>query len=172
MLESLELFSPAGSLAEGVLLQDIQVAPAEAPAVIRRCTIRAGHDGVHIASKFASCSGVRIEENLVQQGERGIWVGGTVRRVQVTGNRVLDCLYADLQIENLHPTAGQILMANNTAGRGNVGFRYWLDQGADDPVLGQAEVRNNLLFGTTVYDMGFERPNADIRPGSETGLFG
>jgi hypothetical protein len=157
VLDELDLFSPLKARAMGVVLENINVSPTESPALVRRCAIRVGIDGVHVFGKVSGCSGVRVEQNVVQGGNRGIWVGGKVRRVQVTSNRALDCAESGLQVENLAPTSGHILIANNTALRAEACFRFWLDEGANDPQDRQVEFRNNLLFNAALYDMGFVR---------------
>src|SRR5262249_16316815 len=156
MLEELDLFSPVNVRAMGVVLENIAVSPIESPLCVRRCTIRVGYDGVHVVGKPSGCSGVRVEQNDVQAG-RGIWVGGNVRRIQVTANRILGCEQSGLQLENIHPTSGQLLFANNTASAGETGFRFWLDEGSNGPQARQAEVRNNLVSNATVCDMSFVR---------------
>jgi nitrous oxidase accessory protein NosD len=156
LLEELDLFSPAKVGAPGMFLEGITISPTEPPVLVRRCTFCVGFDAVHVAGKVTVCSGVRVEQNVVQ-ALRGIWVGGKVRRVQVTGNRILNCIQSGLQVENLHPTAGQILLANNTVSGGRSGFRLWLGERAADLQAEQVELRNNLLINATLQDMAFLR---------------
>jgi hypothetical protein len=93
----------------------------------------------------APCRSVALRNNDIHDCTQGIVVVGAARRLQIVGNRIQSTSLCAMQLENLLPGAGKILIANNTAVDANPAFRLW-----DDSVKGEEiELVNNLILGTT-----------------------
>jgi nitrous oxidase accessory protein NosD len=151
VLEGLQLRSPEAARQMGIALQDVRVSRDESPLTVRGCDIRVGYDGIHLAGRHApgegpACAGVRVLDNRIAGGGRGIWVGGSVARVLVAGNAVWDCMMSGLQVENLNSESRQILLVNNTVRRCATALRVWQESTADPISAGQMEALNNLLL--------------------------
>jgi hypothetical protein len=161
VLDGLRLHEPmtAGHELMGIVLQDTQAPPDQRPVIVRRCDIRVGYDGIHVAGrqrpgKGSTCVGVRIENNRVSGATaRGIWVGGSVARVQLVGNAVWDCRQRGLQVEDLTPESRHILLANNTVRRCPFLLCAWQNEDAGPLAAGQVEVQNNLFVDATGSDI-------------------
>jgi hypothetical protein len=138
----------AGTGAGCVEVGWIDLAPDESPIVVRHCHFRNGDpcvlltgcDGYQIPRQVV---GVSVRENTIEGGTLGVRVLGKANRVQVVGNRVARGWYAGIQLENLMPGAGDILIANNTVFDSQCAFRLW-----DTAPKGKnIRLCNNLFIG-------------------------
>jgi nitrous oxidase accessory protein NosD len=161
VLEDLEMEATGDVFA--IALRNVSSAPGADPVLIRRCTIGLRGENSAGISVFGSgvdaqqhSSGVRIEENRIQGGQKGIALEGLVARVQVSGNLVWNAKYAGLELADLVAGFDQVLIANNTVFNCAFDFRIW-DNNPDEAKYqqGQVELRNNLFMEAITGDMGF-----------------
>jgi nitrous oxidase accessory protein NosD len=144
----------------GVSLQSITGGPDSAWSVVRRCRIRSTasnpNDGITVAGAAALgvCRRVRIHDNRIQGVLRGVWLSGELDQIEVAGNLVFNCTQTGLQIENLKPDSGRVLLANNTAfGCGGGDLRLFFPRREAELRPGQVALINNLWFGALEADV-------------------
>jgi nitrous oxidase accessory protein NosD len=143
----------------GISLQNLDGGPGSAWSVVRRCRLRSRasnpHDGIVVIGMagLGPSRNVRIHDNQVQGVLRGIWLSGELDQVEVAGNLVVNCSQAGVQIEELTPGPGRVLLANNTAYGCDGNFRLVFLR-RDEPLRrGQVEVVNNLWFDSKQGDV-------------------
>jgi len=137
----------------GVVLRGAHATGADAsPVRVRGCTMRELFDGVSVSGRPDGASaGVQFLDNQMERLFRGFQLSGTIRDVQIAGNRVQTAGLTGLQIENLATESDRISMVNNTITRSGAGFRIW-DQ-SQSLKKGAVEFRNNLLFDLSQADI-------------------
>jgi hypothetical protein len=144
----------------GVVVQNA-TAGAGPPLRIERCNILPAcplsNDGIGVAGNLESdpTRGVCVRANRIANCVRGINLRGTLRDIHVTGNVVRKCPGCALQVEDVAPASHGLVFANNTAFASGSGFRVWDNPPYEGPVAGQAEVANNLFFGSTNCDVAY-----------------
>jgi hypothetical protein len=156
VLEGLEMESKNGGVYDGVhVLDNPDGDAADEPVVVQSCVMRDAYHGVGLDGNWLDyqtpgpVGRVCIRNNLLLGPTYGILVKGKVRGVQVVGNRIRDASQYALQLEQMLPGAGDVLIANNTVFRGGVALRIW-----DSTVRGDnIQVRNNLFLGVSALDM-------------------
>jgi serine/threonine-protein kinase len=161
VLEDLDIFSQGPG--HGISLIGLAVPPGEPPAIVRRCTVRLGEkgDGIDVIGfdeghAWAGRSrGIRIEDNRILGGNRGILLRRRLGDVHVTGNLVSNCLLTAIEFFDLSGDSRGLLLANNTLFGPNPGFRIWENLPLEKYAAGQVEWCNNLLLGALYNDIGF-----------------
>jgi serine/threonine protein kinase/nitrous oxidase accessory protein NosD len=144
----------------GVVVENTFASIAE-PLRIEGCTIRptcpVSNDGFAVLGNLTlePTSGLCIRFNRVFNCVRGINLRGSLRDIQVAANLLVRNRDVAIQTEDLDPASRGILIANNSAFAGGGGFRRWDNPSGTSPTAGQAEVVNNLFFGSHSCDMGF-----------------
>jgi serine/threonine protein kinase len=147
VLEALDMFLEG--TADGISLQNIQTAAAQAPVVVRGCQIKGGARAVKILGPGGTGepnSGVVVDGNRFTGGAHGVLVAGQSARIHVTSNLVWDCGYSALQVGDLGNASRNLLFANNTVFDTGGCFRVWNDiKGTPRP--GQVMLAGNIFFG-------------------------
>jgi nitrous oxidase accessory protein NosD len=157
-LSRLELVGDRGGSCNGVEVLAAEQREGAPPLVIEDCVFRAPFVGVAVIGmalpayrSAAPCSGVVVRNNTLLDPYVGITVAGAVKRIHVVGNKIKSAAAAGLQLENLLPGSGDVLLANNTILESEAAFRLW-----DDAVKGKAiALRNNLTLGSIKQDFLF-----------------
>ena len=131
-----------------VSVEGVAAADHEPPIIVRDCHFRnAGSVGLRISGyeEYHTPQLSRricLFDNRIEGSETGILVVGMVQQVVVAGNRIWDCEFAALQMENIMEGSGDILLFNNSALHCGSGLRLW-----DRSVVGKnIQVRNNLFL--------------------------
>ncbi|MBI3464781.1 MAG: protein kinase [Planctomycetes bacterium] len=151
VLEDLDM--QASGWVRGVVLNNVEGKPPEAPVLVARLRADVGW-GISVAgAPTARTTGVSIRDNRVSAGYRGIQLNGAVADIHVTGNIVSGRLHAAIQIVDLDPSSRGILIANNSAFGSQTAFRVWDDPPQQKIEPGQVELRNNLFFDAEEGDM-------------------
>jgi hypothetical protein len=157
LLDDLDILTAAA--VPGIFIQKPIGSSDEEPAVVRRCSIQSGNEGIFLVGPIRSdqppSGGIAIRDNRVWGAIRGIGLQGALSRVHVTGNLVWDCPGAALTLENLREDSDRILIVNNTAFSSGSALRIWDHPPFPKHRAGQVELCNNLLLGTTGEDVGF-----------------
>jgi serine/threonine protein kinase/nitrous oxidase accessory protein NosD len=150
----------------GVQLQNLDGGPGSAWSVVRRCRFRSTannpHDGIIVAGTagLGASRNVRIHDNQIRQFLRGVWLSGELDQVEVAGNFVSGCQQGGVQIEDLMPGRGRVLLTNNTAFRCGANLRLFFPRREAALSREQVAVINNLWFDATVGDVGSVVPGA------------
>jgi serine/threonine-protein kinase len=154
-----ELEFVRGGLEEGnaaVSLEGIEPAGEALGVIIRHCVFRGGDIGIRVSGQADyrtpyPCSGVSIRANTFSSQRRAIIAFGSLSRLQIVANKISHSTMSGIQLENLMPGTGEIVIANNSLVGCFTAFRLW-----DDAVKGQdIEFRNNLLLEPGPNDMVF-----------------
>jgi hypothetical protein len=164
VLERLDMAPGAGKGGfNGVEVQQVRASPdANRPQVtIHDCVIRKAQIGINLMGVSGGyrdptpIQGLQMCDNRFLDCQWGVTLKGSLRRVQVVGNRFHGCIRAAWQLENLLEDSDDILIANNTAFECNNMFRVW-----DDKIRTKGvRLANNLALGgpypdTLVFDSG------------------
>jgi hypothetical protein len=124
------------------------VKPDESPVVVQHCRFRRvkiglALNGVNGYQNPLLLAGVCVRLNTFEDCEYAVSVIGQVTRVQIVGNQIRGAATAAIQLENLMPGAGDILVANNTVFDSQGAVRLW-----DVAPRGKnIRVCNNLFLG-------------------------
>jgi serine/threonine protein kinase len=128
---------------------------AEAPPVIIHDCIMDGGEGIYIygndndnPNAARPCSQIAIRNNIVRGSTIGISLVGDVSHIHVAANRVMDCEYTAINIGDLLPHAGDLLIANNTLLANGRAIRVWDDSTRKDNAFNRKNIRiqNNLVL--------------------------
>ncbi len=157
-LEGLE-FKMEGNTV-GVSLEGLNPTPAGEPTVVENCTFRGGRVALR-ASGFAEyhnpdpCGRIILRGNTILDAQVGISLAGTIKQVNVVGNRIAFSDAAGLQFENLLTGTEDILLANNTVlESGALTFCLW-DHAQKKDLGKNIRLVNNLLLARAAPDMKF-----------------
>ena len=158
VVEDLELRTRVKTF--GVVLAVPRVGEQEPPVVVRRCFIQTPGEGIIVSGGGEGTAGplpggVALRDNFITgTNHRGLVLLAGLDRVQVAGNLVSACTASGLQTEDLGPTSGRILIANNTSFDNGFGFRSVLtsEPGSTVP-RGQVELSGNLLLESASSDL-------------------
>jgi hypothetical protein len=144
---------------QGFVLQN-SVATAEEPLRIENCTVRPSsplsNDGISVVGNLDQdpTRGICLRSNRIFNSLHGIVLHGTLSDIHIVGNLTLNCPACGIQLEDLSPRSRGILIANNTVLGGERGFCLWDNAPYEEPVAGQVEGANNLIWGAST-DMAY-----------------
>lgn len=155
-LDRLE-FKSTGTVAGAVTMESIP--PGGDVCVVEHCKITGPFlAGLRVSgfTTYASPSPtgtIVLRDNTVVGAHHGILVVGCIKDVYVVGNRVAYAGRSGIQIENLLPGAGNIVIANNTVLDSSISVRIWDD--AKKVMPSGVSIINNLVLGGKRTDMLF-----------------
>src|SRR5262249_30727211 len=117
--------------------------------------------------------GIRIQDNCLTGGGRGVFLIGALADVHITGNLVGNCAVAGLPIQDLAPSSRGLLLANNTMLRCGFAFRLWDYAPYKTYSHGQVELANNIFAEAHYGDLYFalaEKGDKNIHSGDGRAL--
>jgi hypothetical protein len=170
VLERLEAETNRKGSYNGIVLnRSDNAAAGQPPALVHRCAFREARIGVVLAGSLRDLStpelvgGVRIQENTIENPARaGMWLQGSLREVQVVGNRIWDAGEAGFVLVQLLPQTRRLLLANNTVFNSRASCVLQGDAARGENI----QVRNNLFLASQGPDLTFvdlNRPSTPLR---------
>jgi serine/threonine-protein kinase len=164
LLEGLDVRLDRSTSRAGVSIERIPPAAVSPPVIVRGCTFTGlGGNAVRV-SGFAEytvpdpSARVLVRDNQVIDCAGGIWLGGSLRQVQVVGNRIRGVAEFGLQVQNLMAGTEDILIANNTLVRCGAALRFF-DTGEKGKGV---RFCNNLVLGAEKPDLVYVRGNPNF----------
>jgi hypothetical protein len=136
---------------DGIAVRGLHLAADEDPLLIRGCRIKGGARSVVLLGPLPPTKESRPLRGVVVDGNRlegcltGLVIQGRHSSVQVTSNRVWDCAFVGLQVQELGGTSADLLFANNTVFDCGSCFRVWHDVKAEAGA-GQVTLAGNIFF--------------------------
>ncbi len=166
-----------------VSLYDVPHSDKDVPIVIQNCTMRKGISGVllvghQLYDRFEPLPVGRlvIRDNTVVECVVGVQIRGASQKVLVVGNRIRDCTISGIELLDLLPGAGDVVVANNTLFRNHKAIDVFdfHSKGRNFLKCKRIRIQNNLVLDQGSMDMLFfdHIPAMPItgRPGDLTSL--
>ena len=156
----------ATDLIYAVMLDHVKVEIQQDPVQVRNCVVRGAKPKTpceavtwmgpqQMSEPPTIARGALILDNRFEDIHHGVVVRGAVADVFVAGNVCVRCDQTGLQLQDIMPGSGNILVANNSAIDCGSGLRIWDGEPYKKYEKGQVHVCNNVFARSVRMDVGF-----------------